>query len=73
MNNEGCVCAKSKDASMVRDWAMRREQILSSARLFCARDLHQYLPIFTVKKQPAAQERGASNFKKTAHAAFAMS
>jgi hypothetical protein len=32
----------------------------------CTKDLHQYLPIFTSKKQLATQERGASNSKDTA-------
>jgi hypothetical protein len=58
-----------KDAALSATGVLGLSAVLLSARLFCVRDLHQYLPIFSVKKQPATQERGALNFKETAHAA----
>jgi hypothetical protein len=58
-----------KDAALSATGVLGLSAVLLSARLFCVRDLHQYLPIFSVKKQPATQEQGASNFKETARAA----
>jgi len=51
--------------SMYNDTEQMRFSLIGPAFL-CPRDLHQYLPIFTSKKQLATQERGASNSKDTA-------
>jgi hypothetical protein len=51
--------------STYNDTEQMRFSLIGPAFL-CPRDLHQYLPIFTTKKQLATQERGASNSKDTA-------